>query len=236
MASSKSTAPTVLLSGICASVTLALVFALTACAPKPHATSVVFIGNSITLVPAMPGTEWDHDSGMAASDADHDYAHIVARGLAIQQPVISNFADLERNPLDPINKIDTETPLREQIAARTRGIDTRTAVVVQLGDNVPMTSLAEFSAAYAALLDAVAARHSLICVSTFWERALKDEIIEKACEARGGRYVYIGDIFRDPANRDRLEGRQYRHAGIQQHPHDWSMARIGERVLSAVRG
>jgi Rieske Fe-S protein len=72
-----------------------------------------------------------------------------------------------------------------------------------------------------------------VCVSTWWEEPSKDAVIASACEAHGGRYVYIGDILTDPANRDRLEGPQYTDASVQDHPHDWSMARIAERIVAA---
>ena len=228
-------------------ITLALLCTLVACggggdsdpgaapAPADHvpAASLAIIGNSITFVPRTPGL-WEHDGGMAASDADHDYAHLVARGMSIASPLITNFADLERNPADAINKIDTATPVKEQIATVTAGIDAKTAVVIQLGDNAAPADLAQFGAAYAALLDAASARLALVCVSTFWEHTGKDAVIKAACEAHGGSYVYIGDIFRDPANRDLLDGPQYANATVKAHPHDWSMARIAERVLSAL--
>jgi hypothetical protein len=227
---------------------LALLFSLAACggggsdAPTRGAEPVeyvpaaklVVIGNSITYVPATPELGWDHGSGMAASSAATDYAHLVAAGLDASALAISNFADLERNPTDAINRIDMDTPVARQIAQHAAEVTPQSAVVIQLGDNAPHDSMSTFGPAYGALLDAVAARQTLVCVSTWWQDGSKDAVIRAACEGHGGRFVFIGDIGSDPANRDHLDGPQYMHAGVQAHPHDWSMARIAGRVLAAL--
>jgi hypothetical protein len=198
------------------------------------AAKLVVIGNSLAVVPADPaGSEWDHTSGAAASSADTDYAHLVAKGLGLPLTV-SNFADLERNPNDAINKIDMLTPVEEQIAKHAASVTADSIVVVQLGDNALPQTMGEFGPAYGALLDAVAARRALVCVSTWWRDDSKDSVIRAACEAHGGRFVIIGDILHDPTSRDRIEGPQFQNASLQAHPHDWSMARIAARVLVAL--
>ncbi len=188
-------------------------------------TKLVVIGNSLTVHGVAPGL-WDHVSGMAASDADHDFAHLVGRGLGLPATAI-NFADLERNPADAINKIDFNTPVEAEIAADTASIDARTVVVVQLGDNAPAGST-DFPAAYAKLLDAAARARSLICVSTWWLNPTKDASIKTACEAHGGRYVFIGDIY--PARQDALV--QGEDPAVMRHPHDSAMAEIAVRLLA----
>lgn len=189
------------------------------------ATKGVFIGNSITFTPANPFVGWDHSSGMSASSAPTDYAHIVGEALHLWSPSFINFAALERDPAANRSGIDELTA----------AIDDATAVTIQLGDNASPdpARLAEFTAAYHELLDAGKRGRSLVCVSTWWELWAKDTMIKEACEARGGIYVYIGDIRYDPKNRDRFEGPQYADPSIQEHPHDWSMARIAERVIAA---
>lgn len=189
------------------------------------ATKGVFIGNSITFSPANPSVGWDHASGMAASSAETDFAHIVGEALHLWSPSFINFAALERDP----------AANRSRIAELTAGIDHLTAVTIQLGDNASPdpARLTEFTAAYHQLLDAARHGRTLVCVSTWWELWAKDTMIKEACEARGGTYVYIGDIRYDPKNRDPFDGPQYADPSIQDHPHDWSMARIAERVIAA---
>lgn len=204
--------------------------------PAQHmqASKLVVIGNSISRHGQVSSIGWDHDSGMAASSAATDYAHLVAATLGVAQLTANNFADLERNPADAINTIDLDTPVAHQIANRAAEVTSDSIVVVQLSDNAPHESMATFGPGYSALLDAVSARKALVCVGSFWYDATKDAVLKTACEAHGGRYVYIGDIHTDPTNRDRLDGPQYTNAAVQDHPHDWSMARIAERVLIAL--
>lgn len=189
------------------------------------ATKGLFIGNSITFSPANPSVGWDHSSGMSASSAATDFAHLVGEALHLWAPTFVNFAALERDP----------AANRSRIRELTAGIDAATAVTIQLGDNVSPdpARLAEFTAAYHELLDAAKGGRTLVCVSTWWELWAKDTMIKEACEARGGTYVSIGDIRYDPRNRDPFDGPQYADPAIQDHPHDWSMARIAERVIAA---
>jgi hypothetical protein len=51
------------------------------------------------------------------------------------------------------------------------------------------------------------------------------------CEAAGGRWVYIGDIY--PTRQDVMAPGL--HPFTVSHPGDWSMARISERIVSALK-
>ena len=184
---------------------------------EPFPTSAVFIGNSITFSSGVPGSEWALDGGMAASDAAHDYVHIVSASLGITTPSIYNFASLERNPTENIPNIP------QLLFA----IDNNTLVVIELGDNAVAGGSAEFTNAYNQLLTAASKTTHLRCVSTWWEDTAKDAMIKAACKAHNGVYVYIGDIF--PNRRDDV-GR-YANAGIDSHPHNWSMDIIARRIL-----
>lgn len=184
-----------------------------------------FIGNSLTYTHPTHAWGWDHAAGMAASHSDTDYAHLVAASLNIGAPSITNFSALEHQP----------AASKSRIAEVTADIDSSTVVVVQLGDGAGLERLAEFDDAYKALLDAARRGRSLLCVSTWWVTPAMDAVIRPACETRGGTYVYIGDIRTDPANRDRTEGPQYADPSVNDHPHDWSMVRIAERIVAAVR-
>lgn len=201
--------------------------------PKTAATSLVAIGNSLTFVPEQAG--WAPGRGMAASTLATDYVHVAAQALGLPVGTQRNAASLELPADDPINAIDTVTPIPQQIAAAVAGIDSGTDVVVELGDNAwkpPATPYQEFAANYAALLDAVTAQHphGLACVSTWWADAAKDAMIAAECAAHGGAFVAIGDIF--PTRTDApAPGEDPRIWG---HPHDPSMAIIGARVAAAL--
>lgn len=218
----------------------AMALVLTACgggssdAPPTTGTkqSLLVIGNSLAIHPVAPSLGWNHESGMAASDVAHDYVHLTATQLGIPLKAVRNEASIERNPADPINTIDTSTPMGELIATATQGIDSQTDVVVQLGDNVGDAQMPDFSIDYPRLLDAVidSKPHSLVCTSRWWAETTIDAMMQAACIAHGGKFVYIGDIY--PVRTDVIQpGEDH---GVSEHPHDPSMAIIADRLLAAM--
>lgn len=167
-------------------------------------TDLLVIGNSITRHPPLASIAWAGDWGMAASSRDRDFAHLVGAGLGL--PVTAtNAAQLERDPSAPLPDWQ---------------VGPGTVVVLELGDN-------GLPARYADIVAAVRGGASLTCLSTYWEKPERDAVIKATCEAAGGRYVYIGDIY--PTRQD-VMGPEL-HSFVVSHPGDWSMARIAERVL-----
>lgn len=210
----------------------ALALTLTACggggssdtpAPPPpppaKATALLVLGNSLSIHPIDASLGWDHVSGMAASDAAHDFVHIVAAGLGAT-PTALNIGQLELTPVESAPLIPTSTA----------SIDAHTAVMVQLGDNGGAAFVAGFPAAYNALLDAAAGAKSLACLSTWRQNDAKDALMKAACEAHHGKFVYIGDIF--ATRTDVIAPGE--NAGVASHPHDASMAVIAARILPAL--
>lgn len=187
-------------------------------------TDLRVIGNSLTMHPPRPDIGWAGNWGMAASTQAKDFAHVAAAKLVI--PVVaSNFSGLETDSATYIPHIPEVTG----------SITASTVVVVQLGDNVQPQIIPAFDPAYGKLLDAVAARGQLICLSSWWEYAARDAVIKKQCEAHGGHYLYIGDIYRMAGNPDRLEKQWSASPVIDAHPHDWGMNKIAERIAAAVK-
>lgn len=202
---------------------------------RSAATSLAAIGNSLTFVPDQAA--WSPGRGMAASTLATDYVHVAAAALGLRVAAQINAASLERPANDPINTIDTATPIARQIADAVAVIAPGSDVVIELGDNAwraPSPEYGEFVANYSALLDAVAAQHphALACVSTWWEDATKDTMIAAACAAHGGAFVFIGDVF--PVRTDVIPAGE--DPRIWGHPHDPSMAIIGGRVAAALGG
>lgn len=200
--------------------TLAICLSLSACGGggsetpkvvKPEPTNLVVIGNSISYVPpsggiVQPGV-FAGGWGMAASSIDKDYAHIVSSTLRLPL-LVENHAELEINPFAPLPMLP---------------ITSTTIVVVELGDN-------GLPAKYAELLASVKHAHTLVCVSTWWPNAARDAVIERECTKAGGQYAWIGDLW--PVRKD-LVG-TYENVTVDNHPQDWGMAHIAERVLIAL--
>lgn len=188
--------------------------------PQAQFTNLLVIGNSITRIPPSPALGWTGNWGMAASSPDNDFAHLTAATLNLPLTAL-NFSELEKAPMANT----------WQIPSYAQTANAQTAAVVELGDNVSLSSVSEFGAAYGTLLDALHVA-KLACVSTWWREDAKDAVIENACKAHGGKYVFIGDIY--PQRADDV-GR-YADRDVDAHPHDWSMQVIATRVVAALRG
>lgn len=191
----------------------------TPAAAPPTITALHVIGNSLTLHTPIPEIDWFGSWGMAASSADKDFAHVAAKALGVPLQV-RGFSGIEYD-------FATYIP---HIGDVTFEITPTTAVVVQLGDNVQVPTLAEFEPAYSLLLDKAMKGSVLLCLSTWWENPAKDVVIKRQCEAHGGRYLYIGDIY--PTRKDVVG--TFTNLGVDKHPHDWSMSVIGARVAAAL--
>jgi hypothetical protein len=187
----------------------------------PPPTRLVTIGNSITLHPPDASIGWSGNWGMAASAQASDYAHVTAASMKLPVTPIA-VTNVEPIP----NDIGLYLPI---IAAA--GINSTTVVVVEMGDDVPDSELAEFTTNYGKILNAVSSRLRLVCVSTFWERSWVDAIIKPACESNGGFYVYIGDIATNSNNPD-YRVPVFSNETVNNHPHDWGMAQISARIMA----
>jgi hypothetical protein len=188
--------------------------------PQPQQfASLLVIGNSITRHTPSPELGWTSDWGMAASSADKDFAHLTAATLHVPLTPL-NFSDLEKDP----------AANQWQIPSFVQSATLQTAIVVELGDNVPVASIPAFASAYARLLDSLHGA-KMACVSTWWRDDAKDAAIEQACTSHGGRFVFIGDIY--PQRADDV-GR-YTNSDVDAHPHDWSMQVIATRVAAALQ-
>jgi hypothetical protein len=188
-------------------------------APAPPFTDLFVLGNSITKIGPSAARGWSGDWGMAASSADKDFAHLTAAALHVPLTVL-NFSALE---IDPAVQVS-------QVLSYVQAATPHTAVVVELGDNVIAGGASTFAPAYGALLDAMHFA-KLACVSTWWRDDAKDAVIQQACKAHGGTYVFIGDIY--PQRTDDVN--RYADVDTDRHPHDASMALIAARVTAALQ-
>jgi hypothetical protein len=155
---------------------------------------------------------------MAAPFAAEDFSHLVAATRGVSLSV--NNLSIESDPSGALS----------QLPAIVSKIDPSTDVILEFGDNVHTISRDAFGSAYDQLATAVATGHRLVCLSTFWQNPNVDSAIKASCEAHGGHYVYIGDIFTDAENPDR-QSTAYSNWMVNIHPQSWGHARIAERIL-----
>ena len=195
----------------------------------PDVLEICFVGNAITLHGPAPALGWRSSCGMAASITDRDYCHLVARELEIfsRNLFIANFAELERENIETLASL----PLLMEILNKKPN-----HLVLQLGDNVQTDEqLACFFRNLQLLMPiAKMAVKNIFLLSTWWESDPKDFAIKKVCEIFDVNYVYIGDIFNDPINKDRHAENIFLHSGVNDHPQDWGMEKIASRLCSVI--
>ena len=216
-----------------------LVFLILFCAALPAPAQetfrkVLFLGNSITKHGPKADIDWSGNWGMAASAEAKDYVHLVTAGLAAKggaapETMVRNIADFERAHVG----YDIADKLREAIDFKAD------LIIVAIGENVPALKTPEEQAAFqenvTKLLTALkAGRQPVVLVrSCFWKNAAKDQALQKASAAAGGKFVDISTLSADKGNYGRAE-REFKHAGVANHPGDKGMAAIAAALLEAV--
>ena len=69
--------------------------------------------------------------------------------------------------------------------------------------------------------------------SCFWADAVKDQVLQQACQEAGGLFVNAGPLGREAANAARSE-RSFKHDGVAGHPGDKGMKALADAIVQAV--
>jgi len=200
---------------------------------------VAFIGNSITLHGPKADIDWHGNWGMAATVAERDYVHRLAKRLeeaTERKPQLSvrNLADFERG----YEKYDLEKGLAETQEFQPD------LIIVSLGENVPPLDSAQkaqaFEAAFLSLLQrlqpqAGAKPRTILVRGTFWRDDAKEAAMKNASQKVEARFISLKGLDEDPLHFGRAE-RPWKHAGVGGHPGDLGMERIADRIWEAIAG
>lgn len=217
--------------------TLLLIFAMTLSLTAQAQTrfqKVLFLGNSITKHGPKADIDWSGNWGMAASAEAKDYVHVFTKALSEKQGsapeiLVKNIADFERAH----QGYDFAAKLKEAIDFQAD------LIVLAIGENVPALKTAEekaqLQADVTALLKSLqGTRKPMILVrSCFWANAAKDEALRGACDAVNGIYVDLSALSADKSLYGRAE-REFKHAGVANHPGDKGMAAIAGALMKAL--
>jgi hypothetical protein len=186
---------------------------------------VAILGNSISLHGIVEGL-WDHESGMAASDFEHDYVHVLLNKISIEKQcgieyIIINIADFERSfeQFDN-NRLETVKGFEPEI------------IIFQIGENVSTELLRTegdlFVSNYVGMIAYCAGKEAIVCLP-FWPVKEKLNLITEVA-LRSGSYLvdlsHLGSGI-DSLNLAKSENK-YKHAGVAIHPGDYGMNRIAE--------
>lgn len=201
---------------------------------QPAFKKVLFLGNSITKHSPKADIDWSGNWGMAASAEARDYVHVFTQALSDKQGaapeiLVKNIADFERAH----QGYDIAAKLKEAIDFQAD------LIVLAIGENVPALKTPEektqLQADVTALLKSLQGpRKPVILVrSCFWANAAKDEALRGACDAVNGIFCDISPLSADKSLYGKAE-REFKHAGVANHPGDKGMAAIAEALMKAL--
>ena len=191
---------------------------------------ILFLGNSITWHGPLEEIGWSGDWGMAASSEENDYAHKVMAAIKNKNPnatfCIVQGAVWERT----YKNCDYENNFG---AAKNFCPD---IIVCLLSDNMKIEEFDE-----SAFIENMGKLHSflsggrndvtIIETSSFGSNEIKDKAIEAYTKKVGARYIYIGDLNKDPKY---LATGLFWHDGVAGHPGDFGMQTIANRIIDCI--
>ena len=182
---------------------------------------ILFVGNSVTRHGPKPSIEWYRDCGMAASDIEHDYVHILMRKIHEIHPnagyCIAQVAEVEQ-------QYDNPAVLANYEEAAEFGAD---IVVLFFGANVPKKKCDLYSEQVSVFENTYRKMRNLFCkdgaavfhVEGFYIRPVLDEVKRKISKEYGDVFVELGEI----------RTREETH-GLYNHPNDKGMEAIADCI------
>lgn len=190
---------------------------------------ILFVGNSITRHGVLPSIGWNNDWGMAASDIEKDYVHIVMSEIrksfddtmfCICQ--VANWERQYKNGEDTFSQYEDARKFNADI------------IIMRCVENCPQEEFDHevFTKQYGKLIDYLNAsgKAEVILTTGFWENT-GDADIEHIAKERGYKLIYLGDLGED----DRMKAiGLFEHSGVANHPGDEGMQKIADRILENI--
>lgn len=194
---------------------------------------LLVLGNSMTWHTPSAALDWSGNWGMAASQQDKDFSHVVATMLEKSQgglrPVLypKNISNFELN-------VDTFDFGQLQFVEDFRP----DAVIVFIGDNVKFEKYdaIAFEKQYKKLLTILIgdSKRKLYCVGTWWTNPKVDSLISTACRSQDGSYVDIKGLSGLVGMKANSLG-QFSNAGVAAHPSDEGMKAIAKSIFNSIK-
>ena len=201
--------------------------------PNYSYTSILFIGNSITMHGKKEGL-WDYQSGMAASSIEKDYVHLLCNKIAnnYDQNIslfIFSIADYERN-FERYNKesFNSRYGLKPNI------------VILQMGENVAIKKLKDNSALFTNLtvdiLNGFDESRKIITLP-FWPDVTKNELWTNIALKSNSIIVDLSHLGSGLDARCFAKNeKKYENKGVGMHPGDFGMEQIANCLYSVLGG
>ena len=199
---------------------------------------ILIIGNSLTSHQIAENIGWSHESGMAASNVNKDYAHLLLAKISEKLPNqkikmrVTNFADFERNPNILLkNKIDSLIHFKPDI------------VLFQLGENINENDIMLFQKKYVELINYFKKNDKIItiCSTPFFPSINKNKMVNIVTTATNSFLVDLSHLtLLDDENYAKNEKEyqgdktKWKVNGIGKHPGDKGMKSIADEIFITI--
>ena len=202
---------------------------------KMNVDRILYFGNSITIHAPEPDINWYGNWGMAASDAAHDYVHLLTGDIAqaahaTPATMATMNADWEWNYMSPTYDWTT---LQPQLDFKP------TVVVVAIGENVvPLTTQASkttFATAFTRLIDTFKADgNPAIFVRSSFIADPTAGVMQQVANAEHVTYIDQTWVTNDPANHAYSEPYYANDWHFNGHPGNQGMSVIATSLYNSM--
>ena len=192
---------------------------------------IAILGNSISLHGIIEGL-WDYESGMAASDLEHDYVHVLLNKISMEKQcsieyVVINISSFEKYfdnfELTRLEKIREFNP---------------EIIIFQIGENISTEMLKSkgeiFLENYKTLIEYCNGKEAIVCLP-FWPVKETINLITEVALKSG---VYLVDLSHLGSGIDTLNfassEKKYKHAGVAAHPGNYGMENIAKMIYITI--
>lgn len=190
---------------------------------------IFIIGNSITTHGIATDIGWDHKSGMAASDYNKDYVHLLFNKLKTQYPQknirlrYSNWSLFERIP-EKFSNFRVVENFKPNI------------VIFQLGDNIDSESSALFKKSSISFLEPF---ENKFVLSPFFMNPDNFKASKEIALKSNSIFINISSISKNKANTaakdpNRSDRSKWTVAGVSAHPGNTGMQNISNEIFKSI--
>lgn len=186
---------------------------------------IIVLGNSITRHGEAPHIGWYLDCGMAASEPDKDFVHILGKMIAPNELTGVNMSSLERGWWE-VNLLKDNDDVKN-------AVDYNADVVIfRIAENVDVSKANDYKKTlyegFCDICDLFSENGAKIIMTTpFWENEILVNTISKIAFDRNYPLVKLHDL--GSLAQMRADG-LFEHAGVAAHPGDLGMLNIAQRI------
>ena len=191
---------------------------------------VLFFGNSITRHEPNPSLGWYGDWGMAASEKEKDFVHLIVAELDKRFGTVDYC--IAQGAMWEWGYRNSEEVLKEYYS-EVKDFDAN-IIVIRIGENITAAKHLQVNCKpyFAKAVDFLVGpgAEKVIITDMFWY-SIYNDCFREVCEEKGHTFCHLTDLEND--ERTMAKG-LFEHAGVAGHPGDFGMQCIADRILEKI--